>query len=83
MANNNIVQIIAPNQGLTVTEIVIGEWYKKVGDNVEKGEEILQYESDKAVFQLESPADGKLSKIVAEEGDTIPIGGIIGEISTS
>ena len=83
MANNNVTQIIAPNQGLTVTEIVIGEWHKNVGDTLEKGELLVGYESDKAVFELESPADGILSKIVAEEGDTVPIGGIIGEITTS
>lgn len=83
MVNNNIIQIVAPNQGLTVTEIVIGDWYKKVGDVVEKGEEILQYESNKAVLQLESPADGILSKIIAVEGDIVLIGGLIGEISTS
>ena len=77
MADNNTIEIIIPNQGLTVTEVVITKWHKKTGDIVKKGEGLLDFESDKAVIELESPADGELSRIVAEEGETVPIGGLV------
>lgn len=77
MADNNTIEIIIPNQGLTVTEVVIAKWHKKTGDIVKKGEALLDFESDKAVIGLESPTNGELSRIVADEGKTVPIGGLV------
>ena len=81
MADNNTIEIIIPNQGLTVTEIVIVKWHKKIGETLQKGETLLEFETDKSVIELVSPTDGILSKIVAAEGATIAIGGIVGAIT--
>lgn len=83
MSDNNIMEIIIPNQGLTITEIVIAKWHKKAGDNVEKGEILLDFESDKADIELPSPSNGLLSKIVAAEGETVAIGGVVAIITTT
>ena len=79
---NDSLQVTIPNLGLTITEVAIARWYKKVGDEVKKGEPLLDFESEKSVIELESPADGWLSKIVAEEGVTVPIGAVVGFIDT-
>lgn len=77
----NTIEVKIPNQGLTVTEVVIAKWHKQVGDVVTQGEALLDFESDKAVVEMESPVDGALSKIVAMEGDTVPIGGLVAIVS--
>ncbi len=81
MTDNNKIEIIIPNQGLTVTEVVIVQWHKKIGETLQKGEVLLDFESDKAVIELVSPTDGIMGRIVAEEGETVAIGGVVGEIT--
>jgi pyruvate dehydrogenase E2 component (dihydrolipoamide acetyltransferase) len=49
-------------------------WRKKEGDHVRKGEPLLEIETDKAVVELEAPADGILAGIKAEAGADIPVG---------
>ena len=77
------IEVIMPNQGLTITEVKIVKWVKKVGDTVKKGEPLLEFETDKAVVDLEAPVDGKLSKIVADVETTVAIGALIGVIVLS
>lgn len=81
MSDNNTKEIIIPNQGLTVIEIVISTWYKKIGETVQMGEILLDFESDKADIELPSPSNGILTKIVAEKGATVAIGGVVGIIT--
>jgi pyruvate dehydrogenase E2 component (dihydrolipoamide acetyltransferase) len=52
-------------------------WRKKEGDRVSKGEPLLEIETDKAVVEVEAPADGVLAGIKATEGSEIPVGQII------
>ena len=52
-------------------------WRKKEGDRVTKGEPLLEIETDKAVVEVEAPADGILAGIKAAEGADIPVGQII------
>src|SRR5271166_4317739 len=49
-------------------------WRKKEGDRVSKGEPLLEIETDKAVVEVEAPADGILAGIKASEGMDIPVG---------
>ncbi|HXM52269.1 MAG TPA: biotin/lipoyl-containing protein, partial [Candidatus Binatus sp.] len=55
-------------------------WLKKEGDQVVKGEPLVEIESDKANIEVEAYATGKLSKIVVAEGESAPIGAVIAEI---
>src|SRR5713101_2564832 len=55
-------------------------WLKKEGDQVVKGEPLVEIESDKANIEVEAYASGKLSKIVVPEGESAPIGAVIAEI---
>jgi pyruvate dehydrogenase E2 component (dihydrolipoamide acetyltransferase) len=49
-------------------------WRKKEGDRVTKGEPLLEIETDKAVMEVEAPADGILAGVKAREGAVIPVG---------
>jgi pyruvate dehydrogenase E2 component (dihydrolipoamide acetyltransferase) len=55
-------------------------WRKKEGDAIAKGEPLLDIETDKAVVEIESPADGILAGVKAHAGDVIPVGQTIGWI---
>jgi pyruvate dehydrogenase E2 component (dihydrolipoyllysine-residue acetyltransferase) len=52
-------------------------WIKKEGDNVVKGEPLLEIETDKVSFELEAQADGILAGVRSREGDVVPVGQII------
>src|ERR1700686_4557090 len=52
-------------------------WGKAEGDSVAKGEPLLEIETDKAVLEVESPADGVLAGIEAQAGDVVAVGKII------
>lgn len=81
MENNKIMEIIIPNQGLTLTEVEITIWHKRIGEIVEKGDVLFEFESDKATIEFDSPVDGVLSEIVSGEGVVVPIGGVVARIS--
>jgi pyruvate dehydrogenase E2 component (dihydrolipoamide acetyltransferase) len=55
-------------------------WLKKEGEQVQKGEPLVEIESDKANIEVEAYASGKLSKIMVAEGESAPIGAVIAEI---
>ena len=68
------VAIIFPKLDEAMTSGKIVRWLKNEGDRVEKGEAILEIESEKTSFELEAEASGILSKITAQPGDEVPIG---------
>jgi len=72
--------VIMPRQGQSVESCIFSEWYKKPGDKVSKGELLFSYETDKAAFEQEAPADGILLAAFAKEGDEIPVLSVIGVI---
>jgi 2-oxoisovalerate dehydrogenase E2 component (dihydrolipoyl transacylase) len=78
-----MAQVTMPQLGETVTEGTVGRWLKKVGENVEKYEPLLEVETDKVASEIPSPFAGTLSKIFAEEGATVPVGATICEIGES
>ena len=67
-----------PNLGHTMEEGKVSQWLKRVGDSVCKGEVVAVVESDKASFDVESPADGVLIAIEADGGAVVPVGATIG-----
>ena len=79
------VKIIMPQGGQDITEGRVVQWFKSEGDEVKKGEVICEVETEKAVFEVESPVDGVLLKILVAAGketkvlSTIGIVGAVGE----
>jgi len=72
-----------PQLGETVTEGTVGRWLKKVGEAVAKYEPLLEVETDKVASEIPSPFAGTLTKILVEEGTTVPVGASVCEISES
>lgn len=71
-----------PTVGESISEVTVGQWFKKDGDQVELDEILCELESDKATFEFPSEAAGIL-RIKAQEGDTVEIGGLICVIEES
>jgi pyruvate dehydrogenase E2 component (dihydrolipoamide acetyltransferase) len=74
--------ILMPRLSDTMTEGVIADWHKKVGDTVKKGDILADIETDKATMELESYKEGKLLFAGAEKGQKIAVNdllAIIGE----
>lgn len=69
-------EIKVPAVGESITEVTIGQWFKKDGDQVQMDEVLCELESDKATFELPAEAAGTL-RIKAQEGDTLEIGAVI------
>ena len=75
--SNNLLAITMPKWGLSMKEGSILKWIKSNGEDISKGDMILEIETEKVVNEMESPEDGKIIKICANEGDTVPVGSII------
>lgn len=73
--------VLMPQLGESVTEGTIGQWLKKVGDPVEKYESLLEVTTDKVNAEVPAPIGGTISKILAEEGQTVAVGTPICEIA--
>lgn len=67
------IPVIMPKQGQSVETCIITAWHKKKGDTVSNGDILYSYETDKAAFDMESPADGILLDVFFKEGDEVPV----------
>jgi len=74
------VAVIFPKLDEAMKSGRVVKWLKNEGDRVEKGETILEIESEKTSFELEAEASGILSNVTAKEGDEVPIGTTIAYI---
>ena len=66
-----------PKLSDTMTEGVVAEWHKKVGDSVESGDLLAEIETDKATMEFESFQDGVLLHIGVEKGNAAPVDSIL------
>ncbi len=69
--------ILMPRLSDTMTEGVIAEWHKKVGDTVKKGDLLAEVETDKATMDLESYKDGTLLHIGADKGSKLQVNDLL------
>ncbi|WP_400194550.1 2-oxoglutarate dehydrogenase complex dihydrolipoyllysine-residue succinyltransferase [Lysinibacillus telephonicus] len=72
-----MAEIKVPELAESITEGTIAQWVKKVGDRVEKGEFIVELETDKVNAEIISEEAGVLTQVLAEEGDTVLVGQVI------
>lgn len=67
--------------GESVVEATVAQWLKAVGDAVKAGDDLVELETDKVNQVLQAEADGVLSAIAFNEGDTVTVGAVLGTIS--
>src|SRR4051794_41858755 len=67
-------EVVMPRLSDSMEEGTILKWLVSEGDEVKRGQEIVEIETDKANMTYEADTDGALIEIVAEEGGTLPIG---------
>jgi len=69
-----------PHVGESVTEAVLGPWLKQPGDRVTKFEPIVEVVTDKVTMEFPVPVSGVLTRILAQEGETLQMGSVIAEM---
>lgn len=75
-------EVKVPELAESITEGTIAEWLKQVGDSVDKGEAIVELETDKVNVEVVSEEAGVLQELLANEGDTVEVGqaiAVVGE----
>ena len=77
------MEIRVPTLGESVSEAIIGKWFKKAGDAVKADEPLLELETDKVTLEVNAPAAGVLSDIFAKDGETVGAGALLGQIADS
>src|SRR5438105_4786664 len=70
-------QVLMPRLSDTMTEGTVSKWLKRQGDDVKKGEPLVEIETDKANIELEAYASGKLARIVLQEGQSASVGEVL------
>src|SRR2546428_3703943 len=76
-----IIDVVTPAAGESVTEGTILEWRAKVGDFIKATDTIVEISTDKVDVELPSPASGTVTEILVEEGDTVTVGQVIARIA--
>lgn len=72
-----MAEIRVPELAESITEGTVSTWFKQVGDTVEKGENIVELETDKVNVEVISEEAGVITEIKAQEGDTVEVGSVI------
>ncbi|MDG1825386.1 MAG: 2-oxoglutarate dehydrogenase complex dihydrolipoyllysine-residue succinyltransferase [Henriciella sp.] len=75
-----MTDITVPILGESVTEATVGKWMKAAGDAVAKDDVLVELETDKVAVEVSAEESGTLSEIVAQEGDTVEIGALLGKL---
>jgi 2-oxoglutarate dehydrogenase E2 component (dihydrolipoamide succinyltransferase) len=75
------IQIKVPAMGESVTEATIARWLKKEGDAVKVDEPLVELETDKVSVEVPSPAAGVLEHIEVQQGGTVGVGAVLGQVS--
>ena len=71
------VEIFMPRLSDTMHQGTISYWYFQEGDTINEGEPFFVVETDKATVEVEAGASGFVLKILADEGEPVPVGGIV------
>jgi pyruvate dehydrogenase E2 component (dihydrolipoamide acetyltransferase) len=75
--------ISMPKLGFDMSEGVLVRWVKNEGENINKGDVLAEIETDKATVEVESSASGVVRKLLAGQGDVVPVGAPIAIVGTA
>ena len=71
-------RIDMPQLGLTMEKGTILQWLRAEGEKLDKGQPVVLIQTEKVEYEVEAPAAGTLLKVVAKEGEELPVGGLMG-----
>src|SRR5262245_14291111 len=74
------VEIRVPPLGESLVDAIVGQWLKSEGEEVSRGETVLQLETDKVNLDVTAPEDGVLSHIEKREGAVVTVGELLGVV---
>ena len=74
-------EIRVPALGESITEAIVGKWFKNAGDAVKADEPLVELETDKVTVEVPAPASGVLGEIKFVQGQTVAVGALLGAIS--
>lgn len=74
------IELKVPSVGESVTEVQIGDWLKTEGGAIQKDENLVTIESEKATIEIPSPFAGVLAKIVRKKGEIVKVGEVIAHL---
>jgi len=75
------ISIKVPALGESVTEATVSKWLKQPGDAVKVDEPLVELETDKVTQEVYAPAAGVLSEVLVKQGQSVPIGAVLGSIA--
>ncbi len=78
----SVVDLVMPKLGESIMEATILKWHKQPGDIVEQDENVLDIATDKVDSEVPSTTAGKITEILFQENDVVPIGTVIARIAT-
>ncbi|MBX5440336.1 MAG: biotin/lipoyl-binding protein, partial [Solirubrobacteraceae bacterium] len=78
-----MIEITMPAMGESVTEGVILEWAKSVGDPIEADETLVEISTDKVDAEVPSPASGVVAEILAQQGETVTVGQVLARLQSA
>ena len=71
------IELKVPEVGESIKEVLIGDWLKSEGDHVQRDEDIVVIETDKATVEVAAPESGTISKVLKRTGDKATVGDVI------
>jgi len=80
---NGMIEVEMPKMGESVMEGTIIKWFKKVGDQINRDENLFEISTDKVDTEVPSPIEGTIAEILVGEQETVDVGTIVAKISTT
>ena len=76
-----MIKVVLPELGEGIDKATVSFWFFKEGERVRETDDLVELTTDKATFNLPSPASGILSEILFHEGDSVNVGEVLGMIN--
>ena len=76
-------ELIVPTLGESITEATVSKWLKKIGENFDIDDPLVEIETDKITVEVPAPRAGVLSEIKVQEGSDVNVGGVLAIIGES
>ncbi len=75
------VEVKVPSFGDSIVEVVIGQWFKKVGETISPDDELVEVESEKSTLPIVATHGGVLQEILAQPGETVAVGAVVARLA--